>query len=88
MRNSCKVVSTTFTLVTLSFVSITLKNLRYRYDGIYKVVKYYPKHGANGLLVWRFLLRRDDPEPAPWTEEGKRIIEEKFLRMIVSFVRY
>ncbi|KAK7590700.1 hypothetical protein V9T40_002313 [Parthenolecanium corni] len=54
-----------------------------RYDGIYKVVKYYPKHGANGLLVWRFLLRRDDPEPAPWTEEGERIIEEKFLRMIV-----
>lgn len=25
----------------------------------------------NGHRIWRFLLRRDDPEPAPWTEAGR-----------------
>ncbi|XP_032873854.1 E3 ubiquitin-protein ligase UHRF2 isoform X2 [Amblyraja radiata] len=42
-----------------------------RYDGIYKVVKYWPEIGKSGFLVWRYLLRRDDVEPAPWTPEGK-----------------
>ncbi|CAK9801260.1 E3 ubiquitin-protein ligase UHRF1 [Anthophora plagiata] len=42
-----------------------------RYDGIYKVVKYYPDTGKSGFRVWRYLFRRDDPAPAPWTEEGK-----------------
>lgn len=46
----------------------------YRYDGIYKVVKYYPATGKSGFCVWRYLLRRDDPSPAPWTKEGKNII--------------
>ncbi|XP_064411096.1 E3 ubiquitin-protein ligase UHRF2 isoform X2 [Latimeria chalumnae] len=41
-----------------------------RYDGIYKVVKYWPEIGKCGFLVWRYLLRRDDVEPAPWTTEG------------------
>ncbi|KAJ0047396.1 hypothetical protein NL108_002172, partial [Boleophthalmus pectinirostris] len=41
-----------------------------RYDGIYKVVKYWPEVGKCGYLVWRYLLRRDDQEPAPWTPEG------------------
>ncbi|CAL1569345.1 unnamed protein product [Knipowitschia caucasica] len=41
-----------------------------RYDGIYKVVKYWPELGKCGYLVWRYLLRRDDHEPAPWTPEG------------------
>ncbi|XP_074991915.1 E3 ubiquitin-protein ligase UHRF2-like isoform X1 [Calonectris borealis] len=41
-----------------------------RYDGIYKVVKYWPEIGKCGFLVWRYLLRRDDIEPAPWTSEG------------------
>ncbi|KAM8960053.1 E3 ubiquitin-protein ligase UHRF2 [Pelodytes ibericus] len=41
-----------------------------RYDGIYKVVKYWPEIGKCGFLVWRYLLRRDDVEPAPWTGEG------------------
>uniref|UniRef100_A0AAY4DSV1 E3 ubiquitin-protein ligase UHRF n=1 Tax=Denticeps clupeoides TaxID=299321 RepID=A0AAY4DSV1_9TELE len=41
-----------------------------RYDGIYKVVKYWPEIGKCGFLVWRYLLRRDDMEPAPWTPEG------------------
>ncbi|KAM4710026.1 E3 ubiquitin-protein ligase UHRF2 isoform 2-T3 [Discoglossus pictus] len=41
-----------------------------RYDGIYKVVKYWPEIGKCGFLVWRYLLRRDDSEPAPWTPEG------------------
>ncbi|KOC67234.1 E3 ubiquitin-protein ligase UHRF1 [Habropoda laboriosa] len=42
-----------------------------RYDGIYKVVKYYPDTGKSGFRVWRYLFRRDDPAPAPWTKEGK-----------------
>ncbi|XP_032821928.1 E3 ubiquitin-protein ligase UHRF1 isoform X1 [Petromyzon marinus] len=42
-----------------------------RYDGIYKVVKYWPEKGKSGFLVWRYLLRRDDEEPAPWTKDGK-----------------
>jgi len=48
-----------------------------RYDGIYKVVKYYPEKGQSGFIVWRYLLRRDDPSPAPWTEEGQKRIEEE-----------
>ncbi|KAG9071309.1 E3 ubiquitin-protein ligase uhrf1 [Linnemannia hyalina] len=38
----------------------------YRYDGIYKVVKYWPEKGKAGFTVWRYLMRRDDLEPAPW----------------------
>uniref|UniRef100_A0A8C5UA00 RING-type E3 ubiquitin transferase n=1 Tax=Malurus cyaneus samueli TaxID=2593467 RepID=A0A8C5UA00_9PASS len=37
---------------------------------IYIVVKYWPEIGKCGFLVWRYLLRRDDIEPAPWTSEG------------------
>ncbi|KAI4459404.1 e3 ubiquitin-protein ligase uhrf-related [Holotrichia oblita] len=40
-----------------------------RYDGIYKVVKYYPEKGKSGFTVWRYLLRRDDPTPAPWQKD-------------------
>uniref|UniRef100_A0A8C2PRG2 E3 ubiquitin-protein ligase UHRF n=1 Tax=Cyprinus carpio TaxID=7962 RepID=A0A8C2PRG2_CYPCA len=35
-----------------------------------KVVKYWPEIGKCGFLVWRYLLRRDDLEPAPWTPAG------------------
>ncbi|XP_045922218.1 E3 ubiquitin-protein ligase UHRF2-like isoform X2 [Micropterus dolomieu] len=47
-----------------------------RYDGIYKVVKYWPEIGKCGYLVWRYLLRRDDLEPAPWTPEGLERIQK------------
>uniref|UniRef100_A0A672J5T5 E3 ubiquitin-protein ligase UHRF n=1 Tax=Salarias fasciatus TaxID=181472 RepID=A0A672J5T5_SALFA len=47
-----------------------------RYDGIYKVVKYWPEIGKCGYLVWRYLLRRDDMEPAPWTPEGLERIQK------------
>uniref|UniRef100_A0A665VX23 E3 ubiquitin-protein ligase UHRF n=1 Tax=Echeneis naucrates TaxID=173247 RepID=A0A665VX23_ECHNA len=47
-----------------------------RYDGIYKVVKYWPEIGKCGYLVWRYLLRRDDQEPAPWTPEGLERIKK------------
>ncbi|XP_018413106.1 PREDICTED: E3 ubiquitin-protein ligase UHRF1-like isoform X2 [Nanorana parkeri] len=52
-----------------------------RYDGIYKVVKYWPEKGKSGFLVWRYLLRRDDKEPAPWTKEGKEQIKRLGLTM-------
>lgn len=42
-----------------------------RYDGIYKIVKYWPQRNEDNLLVWKYLLRRDDTSPAPWTSEGK-----------------
>ncbi|XP_060827940.1 E3 ubiquitin-protein ligase UHRF1-like [Bombus pascuorum] len=51
-----------------------------RYDGIYKVVKYYPDTGKSGFRVWRYLLRRDDPAAAPWTKEGKARIEALGLK--------
>lgn len=52
-----------------------------RYDGIYKVVKYWPEKGKSGFIVWRYLLRRDDETPAPWTKEGKKLIQELGLKM-------
>ncbi|CAI2163402.1 20474_t:CDS:2 [Funneliformis geosporum] len=55
-----------------------------RYDGIYKLVKYWPEKGTSGFKVWRFLMRRDDPEPAPWTKEGKKRIKELGLKMYVG----
>lgn len=54
-----------------------------RYDGIYKVVKYWPEIGKCGYLVWRYLLRRDDLEPAPWTPEG--IERSKKLGLTVQY---
>lgn len=47
-----------------------------RYDGIYKVVKYWPEKGKSGFLVWRYMLKRDDDEPAPWTRDGKERIKK------------
>ncbi|CAG9858171.1 unnamed protein product [Phyllotreta striolata] len=44
-----------------------------RYDGIYKVVKYYPEKGLSGFIVWKYLLRRDDPAPAPWEKAGQEL---------------
>uniref|UniRef100_A0A4W6CM94 E3 ubiquitin-protein ligase UHRF n=1 Tax=Lates calcarifer TaxID=8187 RepID=A0A4W6CM94_LATCA len=55
-----------------------------RYDGIYKVVKYWPEIGKCGYLVWRYLLRRDDLEPAPWTPEGLERIKKLGLAVQVS----
>lgn len=47
----------------------------YRYDGVYKVVMYWPTKGTSGFKVWRFMLRRDDPSPTPWSIEDKCIVE-------------
>ncbi|XP_028404851.1 E3 ubiquitin-protein ligase UHRF1-like [Dendronephthya gigantea] len=52
-----------------------------RYDGLYKVVEYWSEKGQSGYLVRRYLLRRDDEEPAPWTPEGKARSEELGLTM-------
>jgi E3 ubiquitin-protein ligase UHRF1 len=46
-----------------------------RYDGIYKIVKYWPEKGREGFRVWRYLFRRDDATPGPWIKKGKKIIE-------------
>lgn len=52
-----------------------------RYDGIYKVVRYWPEKGKSGFLVWRYFLRRDDEEPGPWTKEGKDRMKKLGLTM-------
>lgn len=51
-----------------------------RYDGIYKVVKYFREKGKSGFYVWRYFLRRDDPVPAPWEagEESPLIVSHFF----------
>lgn len=53
-----------------------------RYDGLYKVVRYYPEKGKSGFIVWRYVLLRDDPIPAPWTDEGKKRIESLGLEIV------
>lgn len=50
-----------------------------------QVVKYWPETGKSGFLVWRYLLRRDDEEPAPWTKEGKDRMKKLGLTMQVCF---
>ncbi|XP_056646054.1 E3 ubiquitin-protein ligase UHRF1-like [Diorhabda sublineata] len=44
-----------------------------RYDGIYKVVKYYPDKNESGLIVYKYVIRRDDPNPAPWETGGQEL---------------
>lgn len=55
--------------VVVIIVYLLILDLNYRYDGLYKVVKYY-KEEHKGFGMWKYLLRRDDIEPAPWTKEG------------------
>ena len=38
----------------------------FRYDGLYRVVRYWSERGRSGFRIWRFLLRREDSAPAPW----------------------
>ncbi|XP_073700663.1 E3 ubiquitin-protein ligase UHRF1-like [Garra rufa] len=45
------------------------------------VVKYWPEKGKSGFLVWRYLLKRNDDEPAPWTRDGKERIKKLGLTM-------
>ncbi|GBM47236.1 E3 ubiquitin-protein ligase UHRF1 [Araneus ventricosus] len=42
----------------------------YRYDGLYKVVKYYMTTGLSGFKVYKFHLERiKEQAPAPWAED-------------------
>jgi len=54
----------------------------FRYDGIYKLARYWPERGQDGYIIYKYQFRRDDPTPAPWTEEGKARIAELGLKMI------
>lgn len=56
-----------------------------RYDGLYKVVKYWPhKVPETGFVIWKFLLRRDDQEYAPWMSSGRRAMSARGIRIIRS----
>ena len=46
------------------------------------MVKYWPEKGKKGFIVWKYLFQRDDPSPAPWTEEGKQRMEEQGLSLV------
>lgn len=59
-----------------------LPKLGVRYDGLYKVVKYWPERKVTGFLVWRFLLRRDDETASPWSKQGKKRIKKFGLELI------
>lgn len=48
-----------------------------------QVVKYWPEKGKSGFLVWRYLLKRNDDEAAPWTRDGKERIKKLGLTMQV-----
>lgn len=56
----------------------------FRYDGLYKVVKYGATQGKSGHRVYRYLLRRDDPEPAPWTPAGRALVGSDTFRSDAS----
>jgi putative restriction endonuclease len=43
----------------------------FRYDGLYRVERYWSETGRSGFKIWRFLLRRDDPRPAPWAGDDQ-----------------
>lgn len=44
---------------------------KYRYDGIYKVRSYHNSLDADSsVIVYKFSIQRDDPEPAPWSKDG------------------
>lgn len=50
-----------------------------RYDGIYKIARYWKELESEGFFVWKFLFIRDDVEPAPWTAEGVKYILDNNL---------
>jgi len=54
----------------------------FRYDGLYKVVDYWPEKGKSGFIVYKYRFRRDDPEPAPWSKEGKKKADELYKQTI------
>jgi len=54
-----------------------------RYDGIYKLVRYWPEKGASGFKVWRYFMRCDDTKPASWTQEGNEWIKKLGLKIYV-----
>lgn len=56
-----------------------------RYDGLYKLVKYWPSQDQRSSKVsWKFLFRRDDQEPPLWTAAGRGISTKRGLRMLHS----
>ena len=44
-------------------------------------MKYFPATGKSGFRIWKYLLRRDDSDPAPWTKEGKKRIAQLGLKL-------
>lgn len=70
----------------LAFSAVSLKSLCRHAPACPppQVVKYWPEKGKSGFLVWRYLLRRDDTEPEPWTREGKERMRQLGLTMQVA----
>ena len=47
-------------------------------------MKFWPEKGRRGFLVWRYLLRRDDAQQAPWSKEGIKRIKALGLKLEVQ----
>ena len=73
------------TLVSTVFWDVLIESfcIKIRYDGIYKIVKYWPEKGKSGFIVWRYFLQRDDPVSPVWTPEGKKRIEQLGLDHVI-----
>ncbi|OBZ88071.1 E3 ubiquitin-protein ligase UHRF2 [Choanephora cucurbitarum] len=56
-----------------------------RYDGLYKLVKYWPyREPTTGILIWKFTFRRDDQELPPWMAGGQEAMKKHGLRNICN----
>lgn len=53
-----------------------------RYDGLYKLVKYWPEQGNSVKPTWKFLFRRDDQEAPPWSSTGRGLMTKRGLTMV------
>ena len=66
------------------FIISSLFSSHLRYDGIYKLIRFWPEKdpsGASKFRVWRFQFRRDDAAPAPWTDAGRKRTKQLGLEM-------
>ena len=73
-----------FSFISSLFSSHLFSHIYLRYDGIYKLIRFWSEidpSGASKFRVWRFQFRRDDPAPAPWTDAGRKRMKQLGLEM-------
>ena len=56
-----------------------------RYDGLYKLVKYWPyTEPTTGKIIWKFLFKRDDQELPPWMSQAILGMKQRGTRLIAD----